>query len=506
MSIKRIYIENFRSIKKLSFEPTSLNALIGRNNVGKSNILSALELVLGEKWPPFVINENDLFKKDTSLKCTIEVFFDPPLSHSYYGHTIRIDGFRLTYEDAFGANISCIDSSGHDVQTQYGKPLPLNNTIRNKVPLVLVGVTRNLTPLLSASKWTVLGKLLKDLSEDFASNEQKTREYNEKIKAATLVLKDENFKKFEEILINNVKDLTGFEDASIQFKEPNILGHYKNLELLLKESSDYDYYSALEMGAGIQNAIVIAIINAYKIIKRTNAILLIEEPEVCLHPHARRYFYSLIKDLSNEGTQVFYTTHSCEFIDLDNYESVNIIRKSPQNGTYLCQGKNISIDRTSREQLKLTTEFDSRRNEIFFANKVLVVEGETEKYSVPHLFVLKAIDVNKENISIISAGSVTNIKFFVKILSSFEIPLVVLMDKHTNKPDYNLYYIPLNREIESLAGPENVFMMDPEFESVFSLPSGGDKIRKAVEKVKRMSINEIPQIVEKAIDRVDQIS
>jgi predicted ATP-dependent endonuclease of OLD family len=506
MSIKRIFIENFRSIKQINFEPTSLNALIGRNNVGKSNILSALEIVLGDKWPPFVITENDLFNKDTSLKCTIEVYFDPPLSHSYYGHSLHIDGFKLTYEDAFGANISCIDFAGHDVQTQYGKPLPLNNAIRNKVPLVLVGVSRNLTPQLSASKWTVLGKLLKDLSDDFAANIEKTREYNEKIKAATIVLKDDNFKKFEEILIHNVKDLTGFEDASIQFKEPNILGHYKNLELLLKESSEYDYYSAIEMGAGIQNAIVIAIINAYKVIKKTNAILLIEEPEVCLHPHARRYFYTLIRNLSNEGTQVFYTTHSCEFVDLDNYESVNIIRKSPQKGTYLCQGKNISIDHTSREQLKLTTEFDSRRNEIFFANKVMVVEGETEKYSVPHLFVLKSIDVNKDNISIISAGSVTNIKFFVKILSSFEIPLVVLMDKHTNKSDYTAHYIPLNHEIELLAGQENVFMMDPEFESVFSLPPGGDKIRKAVEKVKHMNITEIPQIVKNAIERIDQIS
>jgi len=260
------------------------------------------------------------------------------------------------------------------------------------------------------------------------------------------------------------------------------------------------------MGDGIQNAIVIAIINAYKIIKKTNAILLIEEPEVCLHPHARRYFYTLIKELSETGSQIFYTTHSCEFIDLDFYESVNIVRKTHQKGTYLCQGKNISIDRSSRDQLKLTTEFDPRRNEIFFVNKVMIVEGETERNSLPYLFLLNSIDINKDNISIISAGSVTNIKFFIKILSSFEIPFVILMDKHTNKPDYQAYYIPLNSEIEALAGSNNVFMMDPEFESVFPLIPGGDKIRKAVERVKRMELHEIPQIVENSIDRINQIS
>ena len=62
--------------------------------------------------------------------------------------------------------------------------------------------------------------------------------------------------------------------------------------------------------AGIQSAIVVALIHAYKELKRTGAILLIEEPEVYLHPHARRYFYSLLKDLSEQETQVFFTTHS----------------------------------------------------------------------------------------------------------------------------------------------------------------------------------------------------
>jgi putative ATP-dependent endonuclease of OLD family len=51
MQIKRIHIENFRSIKTLDFEPGPYCVLIGENNSGKSNILRALNLALGETWP-----------------------------------------------------------------------------------------------------------------------------------------------------------------------------------------------------------------------------------------------------------------------------------------------------------------------------------------------------------------------------------------------------------------------------------------------------------------------
>jgi putative ATP-dependent endonuclease of OLD family len=51
MTIRRICIENYRSIENLDLELSSVNALVGPNNSGKSNILRALNVVLGETWP-----------------------------------------------------------------------------------------------------------------------------------------------------------------------------------------------------------------------------------------------------------------------------------------------------------------------------------------------------------------------------------------------------------------------------------------------------------------------
>jgi predicted ATPase len=45
MKIKQLYIEGFRSLKNVVWEPGDLNVLIGPNGSGKSNLLRALEMI-----------------------------------------------------------------------------------------------------------------------------------------------------------------------------------------------------------------------------------------------------------------------------------------------------------------------------------------------------------------------------------------------------------------------------------------------------------------------------
>src|SRR4051812_33218066 len=63
--IRRVEIENFRSIRELAFEPRSLCALVGANNAGKSNILAGINLVIGHRWPTEgSFDENDCYGMD----------------------------------------------------------------------------------------------------------------------------------------------------------------------------------------------------------------------------------------------------------------------------------------------------------------------------------------------------------------------------------------------------------------------------------------------------------
>lgn len=70
MYLSRLYIENFRSIKKLDliFEKGK-NIIVGKNNSGKSNIIKAIDLILGKSSPTWNksdnITDNDFFEGKT---------------------------------------------------------------------------------------------------------------------------------------------------------------------------------------------------------------------------------------------------------------------------------------------------------------------------------------------------------------------------------------------------------------------------------------------------------
>lgn len=54
MKIKKIVIQNYKSIKNIDITLSEkVNVFIGENSVGKSNIFSAIEWLLGPVYPSF---------------------------------------------------------------------------------------------------------------------------------------------------------------------------------------------------------------------------------------------------------------------------------------------------------------------------------------------------------------------------------------------------------------------------------------------------------------------
>ncbi len=77
MKISRIFIENFKSIKYLEFFPSDICALIGENNAGKTNILSAINFLLGETWPSRRgLEATDYYNQDTNQSIHIDLTFE----------------------------------------------------------------------------------------------------------------------------------------------------------------------------------------------------------------------------------------------------------------------------------------------------------------------------------------------------------------------------------------------------------------------------------------------
>ena len=78
MKIIEILIENYKSIKHLEFKPhDKINAFIGENSVGKSNIFDAINWLLGPTYPSFnSTKKEDHYLGDKNNKIKIRLKFD----------------------------------------------------------------------------------------------------------------------------------------------------------------------------------------------------------------------------------------------------------------------------------------------------------------------------------------------------------------------------------------------------------------------------------------------
>ena len=128
--INRISIKNFRSIRSLEFEPNNLCALVGQNNVGKSNILAAVDLLLGEYWPLNRLSIDDVYNHDETLDLQIRIHFDSPIHHNYYGTEYEVHGFHLEYSIFRNMQgLFCLDENGSIINNRWGNPISMNNVI-----------------------------------------------------------------------------------------------------------------------------------------------------------------------------------------------------------------------------------------------------------------------------------------------------------------------------------------------------------------------------------------
>ena len=111
--------------------------------------------------------------------------------------------------------------------------------------------------------------------------------------------------------------------------------------------------------------------------------MLIDEPEICLHPNAIRDACRVLYDLPNSGNwQVMVTTHSPIFIDFsrDNTTIVKVEKNAAGaiQGTTVFRPDTVQLDADDKRNLKLLNLCDPYVAEFFFGGKVIVVEGDTE--------------------------------------------------------------------------------------------------------------------------------
>lgn len=186
-------------------------------------------------------------------------------------------------------------------------------------------------------------------------------------------------------------------------------------------------------------------------------LLFIEEPEAHTHPQMQYVFIKNIKNLLREGIkredgecrklQYIITTHSSHIVADSDFDDVKYLKKNGDNSVVAKNLKDLKkeYDEGSKEYHFLTQYLTVSRAEIFFAEKAILIEGDTERMLIPTM--MKKIDIEEaetfknnaekdpylpllsQNISIIEVGAYSQI--FDKFIAFLGIKTLIITDIDT---------------------------------------------------------------------------
>ncbi|MEE9402530.1 MAG: AAA family ATPase [Desulfobacteria bacterium] len=156
---------------------------------------------------------------------------------------------------------------------------------------------------------------------------------------------------------------------------------------------------------------------------------ILEEPELYLHPQAQRELFDSLVELSKGESQVLLCTHSSSFISLDRYRSVCVVRKNTvEEGTTVFQcTEDLFPEAREKDLFNITYWINPDRGELFFAQKVVLTEGPTDKMVLPLL--AHKLGIFRHDYTLVDCGSKDSMPSYIQLLNRFEIPYVVVYDR-----------------------------------------------------------------------------
>lgn len=212
-------------------------------------------------------------------------------------------------------------------------------------------------------------------------------------------------------------------------------------------------------GHGLQRTMIFTILRAYaelshdlkagEMANERSTIFAIEEPELYLHPQFQRTLMALFRRIASGSDQIFYSTQSSLFVNIEHFDEICIVRREGVSDEKSTQPMQLSVgalidDLQNRKGIKATENgireqyahvFSPIVNEGFFADKVIIVEGASEVYSIPEYALAMGWDLDRENVSVIPAGGKGPIDRLLRIFTGFGIPAYVVFDGDKSHAD-----------------------------------------------------------------------
>lgn len=177
----------------------------------------------------------------------------------------------------------------------------------------------------------------------------------------------------------------------------------------------------LNCGTGYQSMIILSILEAYVKLaqKRTEYILIIEEPEVYLHPSLQRKMIDTLLMISLNN-QVVFSSHSPITVGKMERHQIKLVKRE--------SGEAKLFDITVSEVIE---ELGIRADDILVNKGIVFVEGKDDK-AVIECILNKIHPGASDEINILVTGNCENLKFFANaellINNKFDVPFLIIRD------------------------------------------------------------------------------
>lgn len=306
-------------------------------------------------------------------------------------------------------------------------------------------------------------KILSNLTTTYYNKENKiTHDESNEINKSLIKIDgtlDSTYLEYFKDFLKNAKEFLGIDDLKVisDLQSKDILSYHSKIVYGVSDTQLPEHLNGLGYMNILYLLLMIEIKKSYFTEdKKDINLLFIEEPEAHTHPQMQYVFIDKIKEILEEipNLQTFITTHSAHIVNKCNFEDIRYLLKkdNPDNIEIKNFYKDLSEkyksddptkDKAEKAHFKFLKQYLTlSSSELFFAEKIIFIEGTTEKLLLPY-FIKKIDNENKskqgyiplssQNISILEVGA--NAKAFRHFLEFLGIKTLIVTDIDTTKKE-----------------------------------------------------------------------
>lgn len=437
---------NFRSLKNVTMNlQPGLNVIVGRNNIGKTNLFAAIRHAIGPagaRGDALWFSRDDFYRSSAKEKSaeavSITLTFEG-LTEDQRAHFFEIVDFNVTNLAQSRAVLhfeaSWPEGKRHAVIERWGggpsadrSPVPVE--ILESLPITFLPALRDAEAALAPGFKSRLALLLRDLAERPGSTAENDilnifSSANDELEKHALI------REVKESLQNTTKAIAGTDYASSVIRAAE-LDFVRVLRTLQVQMDDMPIGDLSANGLGYNNLLYIGVILEHMKSPQSDEcpLLLVEEPEAHLHPQLTILLaeYLANKVPGGKVPQTIVTTHSPTLASNVPPSRVHILFSDPITKDPRCN----SIGRagmTKTEEMALQRMLDITRATLYFAKGVILVEGISESLLFSVLARRLKHELSELHISVIPICGVA-FETFEKLLhpEALGIPVAIVTD------------------------------------------------------------------------------